>query len=227
MTRPLNKKGRPFAWSISALQDFEGCPFRYAQKSFYYTVAFQPTEATRWGERVHKAAEYDLQGKHVSDKEALKPVEKYTSVIKASGWRVDAERQICLTENFEPIDDWFSKDVWLRVKVDYTMYSGDTAISGDWKTGKIKDNNDQLILTAAALSVVEPSINNFEGRFIWLKDDVVSNPVVVTKEEIPQIWSGFLGRVRKMREAWETENFPKRPTGLCGWCQVTNCEKRR
>ena len=49
----------------------------------------------------------------------------------------------------------------------------------------------------------------------------------ITKAEIPKVWQEFLPRVQRMEDAWASEHFPARPSGLCPWCQVNDCASRR
>ena len=82
MTKILNAKGRPFSWSFSRLNDFENCPKKYAESSFYCTAPYVQTPEGAWGDRVHKAAEMFMKGIPHKDEEALAPVEPYCTQIK-------------------------------------------------------------------------------------------------------------------------------------------------
>ena len=93
--------------------------------------------------------------------------------------------------------------------------------------GKIKDAPDQLRLCAAALAVVRPYLQEFTGKYIWTQHKQVTGIEPINKTDIPKIWQEFLPRVARMEEAWRTENFPARPSGLCPWCAVEPCPQRR
>ena len=45
------------SWSHSALKDYEGCPKRYQEVKVLKNFPFTETEATRYGNEVHKALE--------------------------------------------------------------------------------------------------------------------------------------------------------------------------
>jgi len=45
------------SWSHSALKDYEGCPKRYQEIKVLKNFPFTETEATRYGNEVHKALE--------------------------------------------------------------------------------------------------------------------------------------------------------------------------
>lgn len=237
VTQVLNAKGKPFSWSFTALTNFEGCPRRYAEEKFYCRTVWVDTPQIIWGNRVHKAAEDAVKDKKVTDLEALAPVQKYVDAFlkqRKLGAEVLAEMEIALDRNMKPVS-WFAKTAWFRVKLDVTvikaMASGETQANlYDYKSGKVKDDPDQLKICAAALSIIRPEISLFIPKFIWTKDQIVTGCAEIVKEEIPGIWEGILGRVKRMEQAWVSENFPARPSGLCPWCAVyDSCEyaKRR
>jgi len=90
--------------------------------------------------------------------------------------------------------------------------------------GKIRVDEDQLILNAAALSVVRPKVKVFQGSFIWTAHQEITPIRPVTKDEIPTIWAEYMAKVKRIEEAWKYKNFPARKSGLCPYCGVTSCE---
>lgn len=235
MPEVLNAKGKKFSWSYSALNDFEGCPRRYAASRFYCTVDFQETEAIRYGNRVHAAAEHTIKGVPHNDPEAYEPVKPYVERMLATPFIKEAEVEIALRKSnltpggLQPCK-WFDKDAWLRIKIDVVLTdkATKTARLYDFKTGgRIKDNDDQIRLNFAGLSMVRPYLQNFEGKYIWTKHKEVTGVRPATKDTIPDIWAEFLPRVRRMEVAWQHERFPMRSSGLCGWCQVLDCKLKR
>jgi len=227
MTLPINAKGKPFSWSYSADNDFRTCPFQYAHKRFYCTIPYEESEATIWGNRVHKAAELSLKNLPHRDDEAFAPVQKYVDFMLRSGYIPLAEVEIALTQDLKSTK-WFAKDVWLRIKIDVVLldYKRTEAKLFDWKTGgTIKDDEDQLRLCGAGLSIVEPRVESFEGKYIWTKHQQVTGIRPFTRSQVPLIWEDFLARAARMENAWRTETFQQRPNGLCKkWCPVKVCQ---
>lgn len=222
------KKTAPnFAWSYSALTQFENCPFAFAQQKYYKTLKFIETEAIRDGNRKHTALELYLKGKGQAESEinAVKPHLKYADAFKAqqaAGAVLHAEREITLTEQLKPTT-WFAKDAWFRCKLDVNLLRGAAAFIYDWKTGKMKPDMTQLKISCAALAIVEPTIQTFTAKNIWLKDDKIDSGVVLQRSELRGVWGDILARVARMRAAWDSEVFQKKTSGLCGWCDVTTC----
>jgi hypothetical protein len=225
--RPVNKKGRPFSWGFSALNNFEGCPARYAAEKFYCTVKFVENEAIKWGNRVHQAAEDHIDGiPEIIDQEALKEVKKYAELFRSKG--AEAEVKIVLDRNMKPLTGqkaWFSKDAWYRGALDVVVTSGTKASYFDWKTGKnIKDDTDQLKICCAALSILRPELTEFSGKLIWTRHKEVTGGCDLDLEGVKKVWEDVLPRVKRMEDAWRSEVFNPRPSGLCKkYCAVLSC----
>lgn len=226
--KKLNKKGRPFSWSFSRLNDFENCPKKYGEASFYCTLPYKQSPEAAWGDRVHKSGEMFLKGQPHPDIEALLPVEPYCERMIRSGNPIEAELAITLTDNLQPTS-WFSASAWLRVKIDVCMTIDKELCSlADWKTGKtIRYSEGQLRLSAAVLNIVRPWYKQYKGAYIWTQHKKVVPIEPIQASECAGIWEGFMARVHRMERAWETENFPAMPSGLCPWCDVENCTSRR
>ena len=221
----LNDKGKPFTWSFSALQDFEGCPKRYAHKRFYCDVVEEETEAQRWGTRVHTAGEDFVNGKPVTDPEAFAPVEKFARLFKSLG--ATPEVEVCLTENLEPVS-WFDKRAWYRGKLDVVVKTPEKISYFDYKTGKRKDDYGQLEVCLAMLSLIEREVETFAGKYLWIKDNSVSGIDALSRNDLKIILEKTLGKVERMKQAWVSETFNAKPSGLCPWCPANaGCKYKR
>jgi hypothetical protein len=224
-SRPVNKKGKPFTWSYTALSAFENCPASYAAERYFCTTTFKETEALIFGNRVHAACEQDLKGQKVKEPDLLKPVVKYLAAFKKqrdAGAQVEAEVEVTLTQGLQPTG-WFDKDAWFRAKLDVVIEKDGKAFYYDYKTGaKVRDSTEQLEVCCAALSIVRPHLEAFTGKLIWTKHETVTGGCELVKDDIPNLWAGILQRVRRMEQAWESENFPAKPSGLCPWCSIVD-----
>ena len=230
----LNAKGKPFTWSYSALTDFEGCPARFAARRFYCTTVEAETEEMKWGNRVHKAFE-----ERIRDGKAFHPdlaaYEPWARVLERLPGEKFVERKFAVRKNHHPCG-FFDADAYGRGVIDLLVIDGDTATIIDYKTGKKKDDETQLDLFAwFVVNEFDGRIKKTKSRYIWLKY-VGLSPAQLVEQKI-QIISGkelgyldakmvmnkMLPRIETMERAWDEENFPCFPSGLCGWCPVEEC----
>lgn len=210
----------PVAWSYSSLTAFETCPKRYYLTKVSKQVKEPQTEATLWGNQVHKALEYRLVKRQPlpENMSMFEPIAAKVAT-KAQGAKLEAEQKMALTKSFTPTS-WFAKDVWVRGITDFTITKGDKVFIGDWKTGKPTPESAQLKLTAAMTMHQKPYINTVINAFVWLKTGEITHEVF-TREDIPTIWQEFTPRVQRLEEAMDGNKWPARPSGLCRkWCPV-------
>lgn len=206
------------AWSYSALTAFETCPRRYQLTRVTKEVVEKQTEATLWGNKVHKALELFAKGKQPLPPD-FKAYEKYVRKIQSYEGKRVVEEKIALTSSFRPTT-WFAKDVWVRGIIDIGVVGSDTAYLLDWKTGKRKPDSDQLKLFAALAFAHYPWIDKVVTGFIWLKDAKFDKGTF-TREQLPEIWNEFLPRVTRLELAYKDDKWVAKPSGLCkNWCPV-------
>lgn len=205
-------------WSYSALTAFETCPRRFQLTRVTKQVVEKQTEATIWGNKVHKALELFAKGKEPLPPE-LKEYERYVNkILSYEGKRVVEER-VALTKDFRQTK-WMAKDVWVRGIIDIGVVGSDTAYLLDWKTGKHRPDNDQLKLFAALAFAMYPWINKVVTGFIWLKVSKFDKEMF-TREQLPDIWNEFLPRLSRVAVAYDEDKWLPKPSGLCkNWCPV-------
>jgi CRISPR/Cas system-associated exonuclease Cas4 (RecB family) len=214
---------KQIAWSHSALSQFETCPRQFYLVRVAKLVKEPPSEATTWGNEVHKALEY-----RVRDKTPLpegmaqwEPLAARFDGLK----NVKTETQYALTRNLEPTG-WFAKDVWVRAIIDVSAIQPHRGFAGDWKTGKVKADSDQLRLTAGVLMQHHKELPVVDTAFIWLKDFKVSKKSFY-RDELPVIWEEYARRAGRIQAAADKNVWLPKPSGLCrGWCPATraHCE---
>ena len=209
-----------FTWSPTKLQQFATCPYQFAATHYYKTLPYQETEATIWGNRVHKAAEDYLLGKGVSDPEAFKPVEKYVKFFEKVPGKRMVEEKISVDPSFKPCEYDAGEG---RMIADLAILNGDHLIVADWKTGKVKDDHFQLRTYALLLAIKYPQVQKITYKYIWVKDDVVTGGELLRTELVP-VAKDLKRRIEEVRSAWVNENFVARRSGLCQrYCGVTEC----
>jgi len=205
-------------WSYSALNAFETCPRRYQLTRVTKEAREKQTEATLWGNRVHKSLEQFAKGEKALPKE-LKKYERYVNkILSYEGKRV-IETRMAINNNFHPTK-WMAKDVWCRGIIDIGVVGSDTAYLLDWKTGKRKPDSDQLKLFAVLAFAHYPWIEKVTTGFIWLKDSKFDKEVF-TRDQVMEIWKEFLPRLQRLETAFKDDKWQAKPSGLCkNWCPV-------
>ncbi len=205
-------------WSYSALTSFETCPKRYQLTRVTKQVTEPQTEATMWGNKVHKALEL-----YAKNQKPLPPeFEEYgryvRKILALDGKRV-VEKRIALTKNFRETT-WMAKDVWVRGVIDIGVVGSDTAYLLDWKTGKHRPDTDQLKLFAALAFALYPWITKVVTGFVWLKVKKFDKEEF-TREQLTEIWNDFMPRLSRVALAYSEDKWLPKPSGLCkNWCPV-------
>lgn len=213
---------KPFAWSFTALTNFETCPKQYYHLKVAKDTPDPPGEAALWGQRVHKALELRVK-ERTPLPDSLSGYEVMASKFDNLPGTILVEQQLCLNQDFRPTK-WFAKDAWLRVVIDLAVINKGRMGLFDWKTGKRKPDNAQLKLFAATAFKVYDDIDVAHTGFVWLQDKKIDTEKFQRMDE-GRIWQEFLPRVHRMEKAFETQNWPARPSGLCRkHCAVFQCE---
>jgi CRISPR/Cas system-associated exonuclease Cas4 (RecB family) len=212
------------AWSYSALTAFETCPRRFQLTRVTKQVREPQTEATVWGNKVHKALEdFAKSGKPLSPD--LKKYEKYVKKIQSYEGKRVVEERVALDRNFRTTT-WMAKDVWVRGIIDIGVVGSEKAYLLDWKTGKRRPDSNQLKLFAALAFAMYPWIDKVVTGFIWLKSGEFDKEVF-TRDQLPEIWNEFLPRLSRVAIAYDQDKWTPKPSGLCkNWCPVgrQHCE---
>jgi hypothetical protein len=221
-------------WSFSALNTFITCGEMYRRR--YVTKDIKddgPEDAKDWGTTVHKAFE-----DRMSLGKALAPLpltlldhEPYMEKLDKHEGVIFTELHGALDRRLMPVAEWYSDEIWFRVVVDFIsiIRGGNNALLVDYKTGKQKpeEHAKQCALFAIYTWHLWPKVDIVDTRLYYTSTLSEVRKVYSRKEE-DQLWQLFIPDLQQYREAFKTETFQKRPSGLCnGWCKVTDCEHWR
>ena len=210
--------------SYSSIKMYENCPKRYLYQRINKEVVDTGSNATIYGQRIHKDLENRLlhgqalpqeTSKHEQVCQTLQQLTQHATLL--------AEQQLCLNENLTPTG-WYDNDAWLRSILDVLIIKGDKAIVIDWKTGKRRPDFMQLQLFALQVFKHYSSICEVKTSFVWLKDEAIDTETY-TLNDTSIMWKDILSRIERINQSCKTNNFPARPSGLCRWCPAQNiCE---
>ncbi len=217
------------AWSYSALTAFEQCPKKFAATRVFKTFQEPQGEQLLYGSRVHKSLESFVKANAVLPDD-LKHMLPTFEKLRPLGTMVP-EKQYALDRSFR-LTDYFDKPttmpdrrVWLRIVVDLQIILRDApvAVLLDYKTGKEKEDLDQLELFAAVMFALYPQLKEVRTGYWWTALNKVT-PRTFEKNEAPVIWQKFMPRVEVLEHTYVKNNWVARPSGLCvKHCPVTDC----
>lgn len=213
---------KQYAWSISRLQTFEQCPLKYQHMNILKDVKDEQTEWMTFGTEVHKACELRLSTEKPLPKK-FAHFEPVVGKVAAAGGKLYTEQQMALDHDMVPCD-WFHPHTYVRGIVDVMRIKGDIAWVGDWKTGKMKDDDDQLKLFALMVFAHHDRVNTVKASYIWLKDMQLTSSVF-TRDETPSLWADLLPRAKRIEQAVESDVWQPKTSGLCRFCPVGKAGK--
>ncbi len=230
-----------FAGSYSRLKNYELCPKRH----YNYDLApwdqriKEESDTMKEGHRVHEIMAGGVEGKELPLQ--LQSYEHYLEALRRGEGITEAEKNYAFTRSFQPCS-YKANNVFWRCKVDVVKHYKRVALVWDWKTGQRKVEEDQLFLSALAVFIHLPEVRQVHASFVWLADlnlDELTQPplptleellentkttVVYERHELPQLWATMLPRIQRMEKAYEQEDFPPKPSGICKrHCGVVSC----
>lgn len=210
-------------WSWSSLQSFETCPKRHYLTKISKEVVEPTTPALAEGRAAHKALEDGVNGKPMLGFYRDKYLPIVMKVRAARGAKY-AEQKFGVTKNFNRTG-FFDKDAWCRGVIDLAVIGTTTGVLLDWKTGKPKIDSDQLKLFSAVGFGMYPFLQKIKAGYAWLEHDKIDTETYY-RGDVPDIWNEFMPRVKRLEIAQERNDWPVKPSGLCGWCPVgrARCE---
>lgn len=210
------------AFSFSRLNSYEECPKKYNAISVDKTVKEEPNEVTQWGTDLHLAiAKFFRTGERLPLH--MQQYQKYIDQIRTLPGQFIVEQKLAINAEYQATG-WFDKDVYCRIISDLTILNGDSAVTFDWKTGKMKPGFMQLRLSSAVLFLLVPELQQITHAYVWFKDKRITKETM-KRAEMPQVWADLLPKIQRYHDAHVAKDFPPRPSYLCrGYCPVKTCQ---
>lgn len=204
------------AWSFSSLNQFETCPRQYDLTKNKKVIVFTDTVHTIWGKEVHTALE-----DYLNDTSPLEgnyaPYKPFADKILSMPGEKLVEWQFALKKDLTPTG-FQEEDAWCRGIIDIGVVHEDQALVGDWKTGKVRPDSDQLKLFAAATMQHYPQVQTVKTVYVWLAHGKVTTETY-RRSDLPGIWSHFFTKVARLEQSYVKDKWIPKPSGLCnGWC---------
>ena len=217
------------AWSYSRVNTFKQCPKKYYHLNVKKDVKDTGSTATRYGNKVHKAAE-----KYIRDNIPLAKEYKFMQSTLDAFNNIKGEKHCELRLGVAKDDGNFAatkfgaSDVWYRGIADLVILNDEKAFIVDYKTSKNANYADtkQLDLLAGAVFINYPQVKKIKSALSF----VISNEFV-TKEHTSDLYKSYIGvfdealeriEVAANEGVWNPVDGP-----LCAFCPVTSCEHNR
>jgi hypothetical protein len=217
------------SWSYSSLKTFEQCPKKYYHLKVAQDVKDTGSQATRYGNEVHKAAE-----EHIKTGTPLPPqfrfIQSVLDVLKNIPGEKHCELRLGIRKTekgYEPCD-FLAPDYWWHGIGDLVIINGALGFSVDYKTSKNAKYADtkQLDILAAALFVYFPELEKIKSGLIF----VASNEFIRKDhyaEHRDKYFESFMPLLDRLDSAYETDVWNTNTGPLCGFCPVTQCDHNR
>lgn len=207
--------GRSFAWSLSALKQYETCPYQY-KLSRVEKRPEPPSDALERGNRIHRMMEDAVLGKE----DLPKGLARFDGLIKELVTRpnLEVEKMWCFTKELETTYPTNWDGTWLRVKMDLFSRDDKKGYALDWKTGGIyPDHREGMKIYAWAAMLRFPELEEVEVDLVYI-DQRRAIAETITKDAIMSFQAPLLERVAAMERAYVKGDFPVLPGRHCAWC---------
>jgi hypothetical protein len=184
-------------WSPSKLSCWEQCPRQFKYKYVEKIPEGPSGPAAERGTMLHGQAEGFINGTLPLNSQ-LKQVKPLLVQLKKAHVkkRVMLELNLGFDHKWKRTKDWFTKDTWVRVKMDVAwLVDEESTRVIDWKTGKFKPEdpayNDQLSIYAVASLASGWGIKTTAQLVFTDHGEVVERPSGVMNLEMYCRWCAY------------------------------------
>lgn len=215
---------KPYTWSYSRLKNFETCPKRSWHVDIARDIKEPESPQLLDGNLLHAAMAARIGPKRVQLPLGMEYMEPWANMLlqAAQGGRIATEVKVALDKNFDATT-YFGKNVWFRGVLDVLIIKGNMAIVGDWKTGRMTEDNPQLALFAQCVFSTYSMVDAVRTEFFWTANQERTRRDF-RRADMPAFWAEMLPRVSRMERAHATSEYPAKPGRLCAnWCPVHVC----
>lgn len=202
--------------SFSSMSTYFTCPRQYKLTYVTPVIPYQETDATRWGTEVHLALEeYCRDGKPLGEK--FLPFKPYADKVMSLAGEKFFEKEFAINDSFQPVD-FNDPTAILRGIIDVGVVNGSKALVNDWKTGKVREDSDQLKLFALFVMTHYPDVNQVKTIYSWVAHKKTTT-AVYTRDDVPAIIEHFMVKLNKIKHSYSQDRWIPKTSGLCrGYC---------
>ena len=216
---PRKKIQKITAWSFSRYSTYVKCALLAYYKFILKLKEPKPlsTSPLGRGKIIHKEAELYSTGQTKRMPASLELFADEFKALRKVKKKLQVEQQLACDRDWEQ-SDWFDGSTWFRAVLDCMYVDGDTLVVIDYKTGKLKQEVEQLELYAIIGFIYGPEhITKVRCEF-WFLDQgeiVPEQGAVFTRAEalkLRKLW------VKKTKKMLADGTFAPNPGDACRWC---------
>jgi hypothetical protein len=215
--------------SHTMLKTFDNCPWKgfrmYISKDL---PKLEQTREMQLGSAVHKAlAAFISRGRPLP--EEFRKYETLASPLGREQPSTFTELPLAVDRNGQPCG-FFDDGVFCRGYGDVVVIRNNRAAVFDWKTGKKREDPDELRLHGMMLNASHPELKSIIGHYVWLKNVDLGVPSIGSAHDVSDTtatWQGLEQQMDEIEHMLINNNFPKQPNPLCGYCPVHDCEHNK
>ena len=203
------------SWSYSRYNLWKQCPFK--ARLLYIEGLKEPgSPALEKGLKVHGELEAYLKDELTERPLCGFNLKDHVDALKAK--KPHVELSVAFNKDWQPVE-WFDKQAWARIKIDYLVKTDDTVLVGDWKTGKIRDDyGDQLELYALTGLLMFPNVKEVNTELAFVDHGKVIEGTMFKADQLEELRAQWMARVTPMLE---DTTFEATPNSYCGYCHFS------
>lgn len=136
-----------------------------------------------------------------------------------------AEAGYNLDQNFNPILNKFSKNIWLRLRIDAMRWnkSRTKVLIVDWKTGKNTEPDElQAALYPAVLFQLHPALESVTFVYSFTRKPADDWMRTYHRDEAMDLWQPFEEFLQARDAAKASSTYTSSPSYKCGWCPAAS-----
>lgn len=218
-----------FVLSYTAFHDFTLCPKRFFHKHLLRDYPFEESEALVWGRNVHDAFKRRLNKPFIPFPENMKNFEEIAALFFEAPHLL-SEQGLSMTRQGEP-RPWNDRSAMVKAKADVVLFDEPWkhAMLVDLKTGKPREDPNELKFQAVTLKAHYPSLVSIKGAYYWANEARLGPTYDLTAEILPttDLIKKTMDAIEALTLCVDGRAAFKATPGTpfpCRWCAAPGCD---
>ena len=208
----------PLAGSYSRLAALDTCPRKLNLVSLKKLVKEPQSDVLDRGSEVHATLAHAVADPHATMPAGFPLAAQHIARLRGAGYELYPEREYAIDATRRQVD-WFSPNAFYRFKLDVLAVNDSRGEVLDWKTGKVRVDQNQLRDYAIAAFLMLPQIEQVTARLVFL-DQGQSMDSVYPRTALEPLYDALLARMQRLHAQEIAGEWPATPGPYCRWCPV-------